>query len=91
MLKHLLSQPNVSDTWFTLGIYLNINQHTLRRIEMEYLIQGVNRCLVEMIDVWKKQSSPPKLSELLRALISSGTMCKAVDIAEAYGKYDNVT
>ena len=91
MLKTLLSQPSVSDTWRTLGKYLNINQHTLRRIEMEYLIQGVNRCLVEMIDVWKKQSSPPKLSELLRALISSGTMCKAVDIAEAYGKYDNVT
>ena len=58
---------------------------------MDYHIKGVDRCLAEMIDVWKKQSSPPKLSELLRALISSGMMCKAVDIAEAYGKYDNVT
>ena len=87
MLQTLLS---VSDTWFTLGIYLNINQHTLRRIEMDYHIKGVNRYLVEMIDAWEKQSSPPKLSELLRALIRSGMMCKAVDIAEAYGKYDNV-
>ena len=77
-------------TWFTLGISLNINVHTLRKIDMDYRIQGVNRCLVEMIDVWEKQSSPPKLSELLRALIISSMQCKAVDIAEAYGKYDNV-
>ena len=58
---------------------------------MDYHIQGVNRCLLEMINVWENQSSTSKLSELLRALISSGMMCKAVDIAEAYGKYDNVT
>ena len=58
---------------------------------MDYRIQGVDRCLVELIHLWEQQSSDPKLSELLRALISSGMMCKAVDIAEAYGKYDNVT
>ena len=87
MLLHLIS---VSDTWFTLGIFLNINQHTLRRIDMDYRIQGVNRCLVELIHLWEQQSCDPKLSELLRALISSGMKCKAVDIAEVYGKYDNV-
>ena len=57
---------------------------------MDYRIQGVDRCLLEMIDVWEKQSSRPKLSELLRALISSGMMDKAVDIAKAYGKYDKL-
>ena len=54
---------------------------------MGYRIQGVDRCLLEMIAVWEKQSSPPKLSELLRALISSGMIYTAMNIARDYGKY----
>ena len=84
MFQHLTS---VSDTWCTLGIFLNINQHTLRKIDMDYRIQGVDRCLVELIHLWEQQSSDPKLSELLRALISSGMIYTAVNIARDYGKY----
>ena len=41
--------------WFTLGVYLGVEYHTLKKIEKEHKNE-IDRCKIDMLEAWLKNS-----------------------------------
>lgn len=54
--------------WFHLGIRLGIKRDDLRKIELNYKGDGVERCKTEMLDFWRKNDANASLKKLTKAL-----------------------
>lgn len=82
-LSELLSELKEVDNWFDLGVYLKVPDHKLREIGQDY--SDVEECKIEMILLWRQQSSPT-WPAIVNALSDIGMHKLAVKIAEKYGE-----
>ena len=69
-LKSLHSELHpVAEKWYSLGLHLQIPVKTLKCIEAEY--KQMNRCLLEMLTVWLKCTTPPPTWNILTEALES--------------------
>ena len=55
--------------WFLLGIHLHMEQHDLRKIEVQYHYD-IDRCKLEMISCWRRNDPTANWQKLRQALRS---------------------
>ena len=67
--KILKVLQNVTN-WFLLGTYLNIEQHDLKKIQLQYSHDGIDRCKLEMVKCWRRNDPTANWQKLRQALQS---------------------
>ena len=75
---------DVAHTWLLLGSFLGVRTSKLQAIDKDYKRHGPERCLIEILIVWKQQK-PPNWSDVLRALMKMEMNTLAQKIAEKHG------
>lgn len=76
------------DQWFVLGVYLDLPMVVLREIQGNFEMKGVGsweRCLIEVLDAWMNHSMDPKVSDILKALLSVDRLVTAEQVSEHFG------
>ena len=69
-LKSLHSELHpVADKWYSLGVQLQVPIESLKCIETEH--HQMNRCLLEMLTVWLKCTTPPPTWNILTEALES--------------------
>ena len=55
--------------WFVLGLHLNVPKYELDKIQKQFLlVEGVDRCKAEMLDMWLKKEEEPHWRVIVDAL-----------------------